>query len=100
MMDAGSAAARDMIPQPAGCCVIRRQKDGYLFYNSETDELHIVPSIGYFIYQLCDGLRTVGEIEQWIEEAIPHQRDLARDAVGRFLDALIARGVLEASHDA
>ena len=94
------ALARDAIPQPTGCCVVRRQKEGYLFYNSQTDELHIVPSTGFFVYQLCDGLRTAGEIEQWLAEAIPGDRETVREALGRFLDALVSRGILEVTHDA
>ena len=93
------ASARDSVPQSTGSCVVRQQKEGYLFYNSRTDELHLVPSTGFLVYQLCDGLRTTGEIEQWLAEAIPADRRATSEALEQFLGALVARGILEMSDD-
>lgn len=90
---------RGAIPQPTGCCVVRQQKEGYLFYNSRTDELHLVPSTGFLVYQLCDGLRTAADIEQWLADALPGDRRTAGEAIERFLDALVTRGILEMTHD-
>ena len=93
------APARDAVPQWTGSCVVRQQKEGYLFYNSRTDELHLVPPTGFLVYQLCDGLRTTGEIEQWLAEAIPGSRQATSEALGQFLGALVARGILEMTND-
>jgi hypothetical protein len=86
---------RDAIPQSTGACVIRQQKEGFLFYNSRTDELHLVPTTGFLVYQLCDGLHTAGEIEQWLAEAIPGSREAASEALEQFFRAMVARGILE-----
>lgn len=93
------SCARNPIPQSTNSCVIRRQKEGYLFYNSRTDELHLMPSTGFLVYQLCDGLRTTSEIEQWLAEAIPSNRQAIREPVQQFLEALVARGILEMTDD-
>ncbi|MBS0448011.1 MAG: PqqD family peptide modification chaperone [Proteobacteria bacterium] len=89
------AIDRCAILQPTGC-VVRPQQEGYLFYNARTDELHLVPEAGFLIYQLCDGLRTVDEIEQWLAQASSEPRPATSEALGRFLDALVARGIVEA----
>ena len=43
-------------------CVIREQAERFLIYNIRTDELHLVTRTGMYAYQLCDGLRPIGEI--------------------------------------
>lgn len=93
------ALARDSIPQSTGSCVIRQQKESYLFYNSRTDELHLVPPTGFLVYQLCDGLRTAGEVEEWLADAIPQGRQAIGESVKQFLAALVSRGILEMTHD-
>ena len=55
---------RDTVLQSTSWCVVRPQKDQHLVYNSRTDEMHLVPETGFLVYQLCDGLRTIGEIER------------------------------------
>ena len=89
------ALTRDAVPQQTGTCVVRQQKEGYLFYNSRTDELHLVPTTGFLVYQLCDGLRTAGEIGQWLADAIPGNGQATSEALEQFLGALVARGILE-----
>ncbi len=93
------ALARDTIPQATSSCVVRQQKEGYLFYNSQTDELHLVPSTGFLVYQLCDGLRTTGDIEQWLVDANLGDRQAISESLDRFLGALVTRGILEMTHD-
>lgn len=87
------------ILQAGGRCVMREQKEGKLFYNVRTDELHLMPAAGFVVYQLCDGLRSVAEIEQWLADAFPAERDALPAALTHFLTRLVERGILETSHD-
>ncbi|BCJ56074.1 hypothetical protein Asp14428_75490 [Actinoplanes sp. NBRC 14428] len=66
-------------------CVLRQQVAEYLVYNSRTDELHLIGPLGHYLYLLCDGLRTVAELQ----DLVP-----GTDVAG-FLDDLVARGILE-----
>ena len=76
-------------------CVVRELADGgYLFYSAMTDELHLVPWTGFYIFQLCDGLRPVQEIEQLLEDAFDEQGDHVRTAITTFLARLVDRRLL------
>jgi len=83
------------ILQPTACSIVRPQKEGYLFYNSHTDELHLVSSDGLVVYELCNGLRTVGEIQHWLSEAIYDEREIAQKRIEQFIESLVVRGLLE-----
>jgi hypothetical protein len=75
--------------------VVRPQKGSYLFYNSRTDELHLIPPAGHVVYSLCDGFRSVDEIA---DELLPHfelTREPVRDRLEKFLGELETRGLLE-----
>lgn len=80
-------------------CVVRQQEDCYLVYNTRTDELHLIPPLGFYVYQLCDGLHSAQDLE----------RDLS--ALGRpttpdaghlrpFLEELFERGIIDVDGDA
>lgn len=84
----------DTVLQPSGLCVARPQKDSYLFYHYRTDELHLVPPVGYYVYRLCDGLRSVGEIERLLTNGAGSGGDAAA-AVRDFLEQLLVREILE-----
>ena len=85
----------ETILQPSTLCVARPQKGGYLFYHYRTDELHLVPPEGYYVYQLCDGLRSVGEIESLFK----FEPSTAPDPIRIFFEELILRGILEVAND-
>lgn len=76
-------------------CVIRKQKEQYLVYNSRTDEMHLITPTGYCVFQLCDGLNTVGEIQRLMTEAIGEDEESVRTCTEDFLSGLIVRGILE-----
>ncbi|MCB1764502.1 MAG: PqqD family protein [Candidatus Competibacteraceae bacterium] len=78
-------------------CVARPQKEQYLLYNSRTDEMHLVPVTGYYVYQLCDGLRSVAELEEELSQALGTSREEVQPVLRRFLSELLDRGVLELS---
>lgn len=73
---------------PTTWCVVREQRDEYLVYNSRTDELHLISPLGHYLYLLCDGLRTVAEIQALLEPD-------TGTAAPAFLTKLVARGVIE-----
>jgi hypothetical protein len=89
------------IPLQAPHCVVRRQQEGYLFYNPHTDEMHLVPAAGYAVYAQCDGVRTVAEIQQWMMPAASADTAVAEAGIVQFLAALAARGLVEVddAHD-
>jgi len=89
-----TAISPDTVLSPTTWCVVREQRDAYLVYNSRTDELHLISPVGHYLYLLCDGLRTVAEIQA----LLPPDTGAA---VPEFLARLVARGVIEpvTAHD-
>lgn len=87
--------APDTILQPTEWSIARPQRDGYLLYNSRTDEMHLVPAAGALAVQLCDGLRTIEEIETELLAPLGGDRQAVGTALAGFFDMLLARGILE-----
>lgn len=79
-------------------CVVREQENQYLFYNTRSDEMHLVPPLGYFVYCLCDGARTVDDLRSEIERLFPECRTETDSHLSTFLAKLIERGILEVEH--
>lgn len=87
----------DSVLHPTPWCSVREQEERYLVYNRRTDEMHLVPPTGFYVYRLCDGTRTVGDVEAELAAALDADPgDLHRRLEG-FLAALLARGILEAA---
>jgi Coenzyme PQQ synthesis protein D (PqqD) len=87
--------AVDDIPTPTTACVARRQSSAYLFYNSRTDEMHLVPPTGFYVFQLCDGCNSVGDIESILGCNLGVDPKDLTTAVRNFLGDLVDRGILE-----
>jgi hypothetical protein len=77
-----------------GCVVRELAEGGYLFYSPATDELHLVPWTGHYIFQLCDGLRSLAEIEQLVEDAFGEDRNRVHTAIATFVEGLVERRLL------
>src|SRR6476660_906938 len=79
-------------------CVLREQVGQYLIYNARTDEMHLVGDAGYRAYCLCDGSRTVGGVVDALRPDVADEvpEELA-ERTREFLEALVARGILEAA---
>lgn len=92
-----SAAANEVIFHRTSWVVVRPQRDSYLFYNSRTDELHLVPPTGHVVYELCDGLRTVDDIADHLAQALDVEPAILRERLSSFLGTLEARGLVERS---
>jgi coenzyme PQQ synthesis protein D (PqqD) len=86
---------KNTIFERAQWVVVRPQKGSYLFYNSRTDELHLIPPSGHAAYALCDGLKTVEEIGAQLSEAIEAEPSAISDRLAGFLGDLEARGLVE-----
>lgn len=89
------AIANETIFDRTSWVVVRPQKGSYLFYNSRTDELHLIPPTGHAIYELCDGLSTVDDIYNHLSEALDAESSVLRERLTDFLGALEARGLVE-----
>jgi hypothetical protein len=93
------ALSSDTILQASPLCVARPQKEQYLFYHYRTDELHLVSPEGYYLYQLCDGLRSVQEVEDLFAAESTSDAAGAASPVRSFFEELVARGILEVADD-
>src|SRR4051794_9969160 len=91
--------ASDVVLQPTPWCTVREQEERYLVYNPRTDELHLVPPTGFYVFSLCDGLNTVAEIQARLEKALTGDSALLRPRLHSFLAALLERGILEVSDE-
>ncbi len=89
------AVNEETIFSPAKSVVVRPQRGEYLFYNSLTDELHLVPLAGYAVYSRCDGTRTINKIADELLPQFENKRDDLRHQLQEFLDALEKRGLVE-----
>src|SRR6266545_4976859 len=78
-------------------CTVRAQREQHLVYNSRSDELHLIPPTGIYVYELCDGLATVGDIEAALALATGRDSGEIRPDLTRYLSMLIARGLLAIS---
>lgn len=85
--------------RPTPWCVTREQQDRFLVYNVKTDEMHLIPPTGYYVYQLCDGLRSVGQLEQELALTIAAPDDEVSWRVRQFLEQLLTRGILTIDED-
>jgi predicted Rdx family selenoprotein len=93
------AVAKETIFERTPWVVVRPQKDSYLFYNSRTDEMHLIPSTGHAIYRLCDGIRTVDEIDAHVSGGFDAEPSVLRERLSDFLSALESRGLVERADD-
>jgi hypothetical protein len=89
--------AGDTVLQPTPWCTVREQEERYLVYNPRTDELHLVPPTGFYVFSICDGLNTVDEIQFRLEQALAGDPAAVRQRLHAFLAGLVQRGILEAS---
>jgi hypothetical protein len=78
---------------PAAYCIARPQLEGFVVYNPRTDELHLLNAKSYCVYQLCDGLHSVAEIQAAL--GVTDAEGGCPDEIRVFLEKLVARGLLE-----
>lgn len=76
-------------------CTIREQEEQYLFYNTITDEMHLIPPTGTYVYELCDGIASIEIIEKIIVAVLKNERSNIHKKLKAFLKNLVERGILE-----
>ena len=86
---------KDVVLRPSAVCTVRRQEEQYLFYNTVTDELYLMPPTGYYVFQLCDAVTTVGQLHERLTIAFPEPPEDVEGKLNEFLGSLLDRGLLE-----
>lgn len=59
---------RDVVPVISQHVVARPEQGGVLLFEIESDEMYFAPDAVYELLKLCDGSRTVGELEAVVAE--------------------------------
>lgn len=86
----------ETVPVRSKNVVTRKDADGVLLFQVLTDEMYFVPEAGYALLSLCDGSRTLAEIEELLARRQPELGTTeAREMITRFINDLTARHVLE-----
>ncbi len=85
-----------MFPKKKTDVVCRVEEDGYLFYNPETDELHLVSFMGKDIFDMCTGENSANDILSYLAltQPILYGPD-SRQLVTNFLKELEKRQLIE-----
>lgn len=76
-------------------CVVRPLEQHYLIYNSQTDELHLIPPIAFFVYRLCDTPISMDELEWLLATSLAENGGDVHEHLGAFVRDCVARGILE-----
>lgn len=92
-----AVTGKSVFEQPAWV-VVRPQKGRYLFYNSRTDEMHLIPPTGHAAYCLCDGINNVDDVATSLSPAIGVTPSTLRIRLEKFLAELELRGLVERTH--
>ena len=88
--------APNTIPLPSKGTVTRKETRGTLLFQVETDEMYFLPEKAFSFFRLCDGTRTVEQIEQLLAHYQPEfATEEGREQIEHFLEELAARGLVE-----
>jgi hypothetical protein len=86
----------DTIPVHSRDVVTRKDSEGTLLFQVRTDEMYFLSEDAFALYGLCDGSRTVAEIERLLARARPDLPEpKLRRLVEQFLESLADRNVVE-----
>jgi len=86
----------ETVPIRSADVVTRRDEGGVLLFQVRTDEMHFVSDDAFALLSLCDGSRTVAEIEELLARSRPElDAPAARASVEQFFESLAGRNVLE-----
>jgi hypothetical protein len=81
----------DTLPVACRDVVTRSEPGGVLLFQVRTDEMFFATRSAFALFSLCDGTRTVSEIERELEA---HDAE-RRARVERFLTVLAERSLIE-----
>lgn len=79
-------------------CTVREQEEQHLIYNTKTDEMYLVPKIGIYLYELCDGLATIGDIEDMFFCVLKDDRFVLNAQLIDFFEKLVKREILKIAY--
>jgi Coenzyme PQQ synthesis protein D (PqqD) len=86
----------DTVPLSAAEVVTRKDPRGRLLFHIGTDEMYFLSESAHLIFQLCDGTRTVRQIEDLIASGNPEwSGNDARTRVEDLLAELARRQIIE-----
>lgn len=84
------------IPLLSKDVITRRDSNGVLLFQVRTDEMHFLSENAFALLKLCDGSRTLSEIEEVFFEFQPESAMIgAKTDIEGFLESLVIRRVLE-----
>jgi hypothetical protein len=87
---------RDCIPLISQNVITRTEQGGALLFEIKSDEMYFVSRAAYELLQLCDGSRTVEELEAILFERAGGQEEFEdRRRVETCLEELATRHVVE-----
>ena len=76
--------------------VARKDSDGMLLFQVRTDEMHFISKDAFTLFSLCDGSRTVIEIEELLECSRSELATLGlRAQIEQFIERLAERNIVE-----
>lgn len=88
--------ATDAIPFLSKDVITRPDTSGILIFQVRTDEMHFISENAFALLALCNGSRTISEIEELIINQQPESAaEKIKAGVDKFLESLIERRVLE-----
>ena len=88
--------ATDAIPYFSKDVITRPDSDGVLIFQVRTDEMHFVSENASALLALCNGSRTISEIEELVAEFQPEAAKIKlKNYVEQFLESLVERRILE-----
>lgn len=77
--------------QPEGL-EVSEVPDGYIVYRGDTEKVHFLNPTAAFVFELCDGLHTLGEIEEIFRATF--EADVDEDVVRGCLRSLMEQGLV------
>ena len=77
-------------PRPTGALKGQDLGDEYLFYDRDTDRVHVLNATAREIYLLCDGERAEGDLARELVARYGIDEAMARNDVGEVLAQLYA----------
>lgn len=88
--------APDIVPVHSKNVVTRKDSGGMLLFQVRTDEMHFISHSAYLLFALCNGSRTIAEIEELLAHQQPElATPEARKKIEGFINSLAERQVVE-----
>lgn len=86
----------DSIPLRSKDVVTRKDAQGILLFQVRTDEMHFITNNAFALFSLCDGSRTLEEIQDFVAANRPDlESPDGRSLITQFIESLAQRNILE-----